>query len=228
MDLYEADYSQQEPRLYAHFANCERLLTGYNSTPVIDVHTLASQMMGIDRNHAKTLGLSIFNGMTPKTLAIQARTSMRAGRASSTTASSTTFPEIKALPRRRRLRGHARGYVRTILGRRQHFPDNLSTHVAVSRIIQGSAGDHMKVRLLDMLEWVEASRVPVDVLMTIHDAVIWQAECGAGIGEIRQILENNGPPLNLKTPMPVEIAAAATGPRRLAAAQTGAGSMSTR
>src|SRR3954466_1334738 len=28
MDLYEADYSQQEPRLYAHFAQCERLLTG--------------------------------------------------------------------------------------------------------------------------------------------------------------------------------------------------------
>ena len=30
MTLYEADYSQQEPRLYAHFARCERLLKGYN------------------------------------------------------------------------------------------------------------------------------------------------------------------------------------------------------
>jgi hypothetical protein len=66
--LYEADFSQQEPRLYAHFAQCARLLKGYNSTPVIDVHSLAAELMGIDRQLAKTLGLSIFNGMTPKTL----------------------------------------------------------------------------------------------------------------------------------------------------------------
>jgi DNA polymerase-1 len=69
MLLYEADFSQQEPRLYAHFAQCARLLEGYNSTPVIDVHSLAAELMGIDRQFAKTLGLSIFNGMTPKTLA---------------------------------------------------------------------------------------------------------------------------------------------------------------
>src|SRR3954470_22529442 len=204
MDFYEADYSQQEPRLYAHFANCERLLTGYNSTPVIDVHTLASQIMGIDRNHAKTLGLSIFNGMTPKTLAV--RLDVDEGRARDLyNGFFQTFPEIRRFRDDAAYVAQRRGYVRTILGRRQHFPDNLSTHVAVSRIIQGSAGDHMKVRLLDMLEWVAAAYVPVDVLMTIHDAVIWQAETGAGLNEIRQLLENNGPPLNLKTPMPVEI-----------------------
>jgi hypothetical protein len=43
--------------------------------------------------------------------------------------------------------------------------------------------------------------------MTIHDAVIWQSEAGAGVSELRQILENPGDPLFLSTPMPVEIAA---------------------
>ena len=43
--------------------------------------------------------------------------------------------------------------------------------------------------------------------MTIHDAVIWQAEGGMGITELREILENPGDPLFLSTPMPVEISA---------------------
>ncbi len=207
MDLYEADFSQQEPRLYAHFARCERLLKGYNNKPVIDVHTLASQLMGIDRNHAKTLGLSIFNGMTPRTLA--GRLGVDEPEAKRLYQDFfKAFPEIAEFKRDAASVAAQRGYVRTILGRRQHFPANLSTHVAVSRVIQGSAGDHMKVRLLEACQWVEACGAgQIDILMTIHDAVIWQSACGAGVSELREILENPGPPLNLSTPMPVEISA---------------------
>ena len=121
--------------------------------------------------------------------------------------SSGRFPEICNFKNDAARVAAQRGYVRTILGRRQHFPENLSTHVAVSSIIQGSAGDHMKVRLLDACKWVEACGAGnIDILMTIHDAVIWQAESGMGLTELRQILENNGAPLHLSTPMPVEIA----------------------
>jgi DNA polymerase-1 len=207
MTLYEADYSQQEPRLYAHFARCERLLQGYNNKPVIDVHTLASQLMGIDRNHAKTLGLSIFNGMTPRTLA--GRLGVDEPEAKRLYEDFfKAFPEIADFKRNAASVAAQRGYVRTILGRRQHFPPNLSTHVAVSRVIQGSAGDHMKIRLLEACQWVEACGAgQIDILMTIHDAVIWQSACGMGLGELRKILENNGAPLFLSTPMPVEISA---------------------
>ena len=205
MDLYEADFSQQEPRLYAHFAQCQRLLEGYNSTPVIDVHSLAAQLMGIDRNYAKTLGLSIFNGMTPRTLA--GRLGVEEPEAKRLyNEFFQAFPEIADFKRDAASVAAKRGYVRTILGRRQHFPSNLSLHVAVSRVIQGSAGDHMKVRLLEACQWVEACGAgEIDILMTIHDAVIWQAACGAGVTELRAILENPGEPLNLSTPMPVEI-----------------------
>ena len=207
MTLYEADYSQQEPRLYAHFAQCKRLLDGYNSKPVIDVHSLAAQLMGIERQFAKTLGLSIFNGMTPKTL------SGRLG-VGELEAKHLYYKFFEAFPEIALFKNDAasvaakRGYVRTILGRRQHFPPELSTHVAVSRVIQGSAGDHMKVRLLEACQWVEACGAgEIDILMTIHDAVIWQAACGVGLTELRDILENNGPPLFLSTPMPIEISA---------------------
>jgi len=205
MALYEADFSQQEPRLYAHFAKCQRLLEGYNSKPAIDVHSLAAELMGIDRQLAKTLGLSIFNGMTTKTLAGRLPVSdVEAKRLYQDFF--RAFPEIAEVKNDAASVAAKRGYVRTILGRRQHFPPNLSTHVAVSRVIQGSAGDHMKVRLLDACRWVEACGAGlIDILMTIHDAVIWQAEAGMGLTELREILENRGEPLNLSTPMPIEI-----------------------
>jgi DNA polymerase-1 len=205
MMLYEADFSQQEPRLYAHFAKCKRLLEGYNSKPVIDVHSLASKLMGINRDQAKTLGLSIFNGMTPKTLAGRLNVDeVEAKRLYNNFF--RAFPEIAQFKNDAASVAGQRGYVRTILGRRQHFPENLSTHVAVSRVIQGSAGDHMKVRLLDACQWVEACGAGlIDILMSIHDAVIWQAECGHGTTELRALLEDPGDPLFLSTPMPVEI-----------------------
>jgi DNA polymerase-1 len=207
MTLYEADYSQQEPRLYAHFAQCEALLKGYNNKPVIDVHTLAAKLMGIDRGFAKTLGLSIFNGMTPKTLAGRLGVSEPEAKRLYTDFFKA-FPEIAQFKSDAANVAAQRGYVRTILGRRQHFPSDLGYHVAVSRVIQGSAGDHMKVRLLEACQWVDACGAgQIDILMTIHDAVIWQAACGAGISELREILENPGEPLNLSTPMPVEISA---------------------
>jgi len=205
MMLQEADYSQQEPRLYAHFAKCERLLKGYNSKPVIDVHTLASQLMGIGRDQAKTLGLSIFNGMTPKTLAGRLNVDeVEAKRLYNSFF--RAFPEIAQFKDDAASVAGQRGYVRTILGRRQHFPENLSTHVAVSRVIQGSAGDHMKVRLLEACQWVEACGAGlIDILMSIHDSIIWQSEMGHGTTELRAILEDPGDPLWLSTPMPIEI-----------------------
>jgi DNA polymerase-1 len=120
------------------------------------------------------------------------------------------FPEIAHFKNDAANVAAKRGYVRTILGRRQHFPPELSTHVAVSRIIQGSAGDHMKVRLLDACKWVEACGAGlVDILMTIHDAVIWQAEGGMGLTELENARSSRTParPLFLSTPMPVEISA---------------------
>ena len=168
---------------------------------------MASSLMGIDRQFAKTLGLSIFNGMTPKTLATRLNVpELEAKRLYNDFF--RAFPEIAQFKNDAANVAAQRGYVRTILGRRQHFPQELSTHVAVSRIIQGSAGDHMKVRLLDACKWVEANGAGIiDILMTIHDAVIWQAEGGMGITELREILENPGDPLFLSTPMPVEISA---------------------
>jgi len=64
----------------------------------------------------------------------------------------------------------------------------------------------MKVRLLEACQWVEACGAGlIDILMSIHDSIIWQSEMGHGTTELRAILEDPGDPLWLSTPMPIEI-----------------------
>lgn len=201
-DFGEADVSQQEPRLYAHYGQDERLIAGYNSSPPTDVHTIASQRMGIDRDRAKTLGLSIFNGMQGRALAGRLKVD-RLTAENLIEDFLDTFPGIRAFRKDAPRVARDRGYIRTILGRRCYFMDPRSTYMAVSRIIQGSAADQMKLMMLRAFEYCEAYP-QVELLMSIHDSLMFQSWKGASLTEFQRVLEDNSV-LNLLVPMPVEV-----------------------
>ena len=198
----EADVSQQEPRLYAHYGEDEHLIAGYNAEPPTDVHTIASRAMNIDRDRAKTLGLSIFNGMQGKSLAAR----LKVDRMSAENLIEDfldEFPGIRQFRREAPGVARARGYIRTLLDRRAYFMDPRSIYMAVSRIIQGSAADQMKLMMLRAFEYADAYP-QVELLMSIHDSIMFQAEQGFGLSEFQRVLEDNSV-LNLRVPMPVEL-----------------------
>lgn len=198
----EADVSQQEPRLYAHFGEDQRLIDGYNSTPPVDIHTLASQLMRLDRDSAKTLGLSILNGMRGKTLA--GRLDIPRLEAEDLMARFlSVFPGVNAFRRNAPLVAEDRGFIRTILNRRCYFNDPSSTYMAVSRVIQGSAADQMKTMMLRAFEYCDAYP-QVELLMSIHDSLMFQAEKGFPLKDFQHCLEDNSV-LNLAVPMPVDL-----------------------
>jgi len=89
-----ADYSQQEPRLQAHYAilmaasakpckgfssaDCERLIAGaerieqiYRDNPRVDPHQITADMTGLPRKDAKTIYLGLCYGMGGGKLALQ-------------------------------------------------------------------------------------------------------------------------------------------------------------
>ena len=202
-DFGEADVRQQEPRFYAHYGKDARLIAGYNSEPEIDVHTLASQLMGIDRDKAKTLGLSIFNGMQAKSLAARLKVP-RYEAESLLTGFLDAFQGVKAFRQDAPWVAADRGFIRTTLHRRCYFTDPRSTYMAVSRIIQGSAADQMKLLLKRAFEYEEAHPDKVQILMSIHDLVIFQSAKGADLTEFEAILDDNSE-LELLVPMPVDI-----------------------
>lgn len=207
----EADVSQQEPRTYAHIANEEQLLVGYNATPFVDVHDRTSELMGIPRDYAKTLGLSLFNGMGERTLAERLNIPIPIAR-DLRHRFFASYPAIRQFCEDAPQVARSRGYIRTFLGRRAYF-SRLNYHMAVSRVIQGSAADQMKTALLQGFLFCEGTE-DVEILMTIHDSVIFQARPGADLEGFRRALEDmrafvqvlaDGTEISMRLPFPVDL-----------------------
>jgi DNA polymerase-1 len=200
-DFGEADVRQQEPRLFAVYGNERSLLDGYNANPPTDIHSIAAMHMGLERDYAKTLILSIFNGMGATGLA--ERLGAEYGEAERLLALfARTFPGIAAFRRNAQNVAYARGWVQTIYGRRANF-GQFDHHKAVSRIIQGSGADQIKLLLLRAFEYCEAYP-QVQVLLSIHDSVVFQRRRGFDLTEFQRVMEDNSV-LGLPLPFPMDV-----------------------
>ena len=209
-DLAESDVSQQEPRLYAHYSREESLLTGYNSNPPVDVHSITSKLLNIDRDRAKTLGLSIFNGMQAVSLAQRLKCTV-AEADGYLYRFFQAYPAIHDFTRIAPMAAARKGYVFTVLGRILHLRWD-ETRMAVSRVIQGGAADQMKLMLLRACEFAAAYPEKLQVLMSIHDSILWQRRKGWDHSEFTKVLEDNsefyqivnGEQIPMRVPFPLE------------------------
>lgn len=95
------------------------------------------------------------------------------------------MPEVPELIELSKKIGASRGYVKTILGRRTRFPQKQRLHKALNGVIQGSAADIMKQKLVEL----HAERKSTQFLLryTVHDEVdgdIPDQEHAKKVGEI--------------------------------------------
>jgi len=207
--LIEYDYSQIEPRLFSHYSDEPVLLSGYNSSPAIDMHSIAASYMGITREMAKSLNLGIMYTMGREKLAKQLGVSIDVA-TDMYYRWQQTFPNVKRLTKQASHVAETRGYVKTILGRRARFPDPRWAYRAANRIVQGGAADILKYMLVKVDDYLVANGLEEDVrmLLTIHDSILF--EIRDDILEVQRlkladILEDtNGPPFSLKVPMVVD------------------------
>ena len=204
-ELFEADAKQQEPRLFAYFSGDERLLEGYR-TGTIDIHDIAAAGLGIDRPHAKTLGLAILNLMQPRTLAMRMRWDLEKAEYFHR-GFLDTFPKIRDFQYKAKQIFLGTGYVRSILGRRARLPERWMAYRGSNRVIQNSAGDHLKTCLLRACEYAEAFPEKVQMLMTIHDSILGQRVIGEDISDLIAVMEAvpREPEFNLPIPIPFDV-----------------------
>ena len=203
-ELVEADAKQQEPRLYTYFSGDENLYHGYR-TDTLDIHDLTAGGLGIDRQFAKTMGLGLLGNMQPKSLSRHLRIPLE---------EATHFYNkfFEQFPSILRFQQDAKGifksthFVKSILGRKARLDDDRFAYRAVSRIIQNSGGDHIKLCLLRACEYAEACP-EVQMLLTIHDSVIYNRRIGFDDKELIAALEHVGEELGIDLPMPFEVGA---------------------
>lgn len=207
--FFEYDWSQAEPRLFAHYSGAAALLEGYNSTPFKDMHTVTAELLGVERDPtAKRMGMGILTGMQSKSLAdhmgcpeSQAQQWMAQFFGA--------YPEIKDFQSKAKARLLSRGYVYTILGRRCRLEDRRFAYRGTSKIIQGSQADMMKKKILDMDMMSEAAGDVAQLTMTIHDSIEGQRddtpEGKALLDEMVRVFNDvQSDPFNLRVPFVAE------------------------
>jgi DNA polymerase-1 len=205
--IFEMDVFQQEPHLFAHYSEDPNLVRGYSSEPPVDMHDLASQITGRERDDAKRLGMGLLTGLGMKELARRMGWTLSQAYAGADEFFGG-FPNIKVFQNTAKQVALERGFVRTILGRIANIPDPRFAYRAVSRIIQGSGADHIKTMVLRACQFEEANDGWFQMLLTIHDSLMFQAEPDpVRLKPLVDLVEDfQSPPFNLIVPMPVEIA----------------------
>lgn len=209
-EFYEADYSQCEPRLFAHYSQAEALVTGYNSNPPVDMHDVVAKMMNADRETvAKRMNMGLLTGMWPKTLAEHMGWDLAYAK-KMWNQWFAMLPEVREFQDGATHVMGTRGFVRTILKRRCRLDNPRFSYQATSRIIQGSNADILKWKLLEACRMAEQMGDTVQILLTVHDSINWQAEDSErGLAYSRDLVEAcqdvQGEPFLLRVPFKMDV-----------------------
>jgi DNA polymerase I-like protein with 3'-5' exonuclease and polymerase domains len=121
------DYSQQEPRLVAHYAlrfglnSAAPISEAYQEDPKTDFHQIVADMAEIDRKEAKTINLGLFYGMGKAKLQNELNVSKdKADELFNTYHGRVPF--VKQLMNKVMSTAQSKGQIKTLLGRRCRFP----------------------------------------------------------------------------------------------------------
>jgi DNA polymerase-1 len=196
----KADASQIEFRLFAHYSKDPKLIKAYNDDPMIDFHQIVSELMGVDRQDGKDLNFGMLYVMGRDKLA------RSLGKTREETDElydqyNQMFPGVRKLIYEAIEVAEKRGWVKTILGRRARFADDVASnknrtiindkfYIAINRIIQGSAADVLKLKLRDLYR--ERHSLGIHKLrLTVHDEFDFDVETEEAVQEIKRFLDTD-------------------------------------
>jgi DNA polymerase-1 len=184
-----SDAAQIEYRLFAHHAASPTVLKAYEDDPRVSFHKTVWNLVlpykpDLKYKPLKNLNFAKLYGAGPRKLALML--GMTEGEARSVLrVYAQLFPEVDALLARASRLAEERGYVRTFIGRRMRFPDKQRIHKALNGIIQGTAADVMKLKLIELYR--TRRETGLTLRLTVHDEVcgdVPDAEAAQRVDEI--------------------------------------------
>lgn len=183
------DWDQFEFRWFGHYVNDPMINKAYRDDSRADFYSVIAKMTGLPRNptagvrgNAKQMVLASVFGMGAGKLAQEMglpyseevrgdRTFLRAGPEAVEVMGKfyEAIPGIKAYLDKASNVARSRGFVRTALGRHLRFPGGQFTHKAGGLILQGSAADSMKYKLVQLHELLRGTEARM--VLTVHDEI---------------------------------------------------------
>lgn len=220
------DWAQMDFRVFAHYVANPRIFKMYRDNPDADFHQMVADMTGLPRSptvgikgNAKQINLGLVFGMGEGKLAQEmglpytiekdknGREWMRAGDEAKEVFKKyhEAVPGVKDLLSLASTRAKARGFVRTILGRRIRFPNGQFTHKAGGLIFQGSAADALKVKLVEVHEALRGTEARL--VLNVHDEFDVSAPkgsrdtIGADVQRVIRHFNGEGTPIKFDVPI---------------------------
>jgi DNA polymerase-1 len=185
--LIAADYSQIELRIMAHLSGDASLLAAFAENR--DVHqSTAAEVLGVplaevtpdQRRSAKAVNFGLIYGMSAFGLARQLGIS-RGDAQRYVDLYFERYPGVKRYMDETRAQARELGYVETVFGRRLYLPDIRSRNAALRQYaersainapMQGTAADIIKMAMIALDAWIEASGTPGRLIMQVHDELV--------------------------------------------------------
>ncbi|MCF6325658.1 MAG: DNA polymerase I [Devosiaceae bacterium] len=225
--LISADYSQIELRILAHIADIGALKTAFADG--LDIHAMtASEIFGVPikgmdpmiRRQAKAINFGIIYGISAFGLANQLSIS-RTEAGDYIKAYFEKFPGIKDYMESQKSLVKEHGFVETIFGRKVSFSNADSKNPAerafiersaINAPIQGSAADIIRRAMIKMEPALIAKNIAADMLLQVHDELIFEApiaEVDKAIAAISEVMINAPiPAIMLSVPLQIDARAA--------------------
>ena len=218
--LLAADYSQIELRVLAHLSGDENLIEAFKRDE--DLHTrTAALIFGIppeevtkeQREIAKRVNYATIYGVSAYRLSRELGIPQKEAQ-SYIDRYFERHPRVKQFIDEQIKKAEEQGYVTTILKRRRYLPHinsrnyNLRSYDqrnAINAPIQGSAADLMKLAMLRVHEKIKGGQLKADMLLQIHDELIFELNAKEVEGAVPVIKETMEGVMDLRVPLKVEI-----------------------
>jgi DNA polymerase I-like protein with 3'-5' exonuclease and polymerase domains len=188
------DASQIEFRLFGHYSKSDTIVNAYQQDPWTDFHLMMATNVlrgRVPRKQAKNVNFMRLYGGGNKKLSRMVGCTLREAEEMGQVYDEL-FPEAKELTSRAQRFAEDRGYVYTLYGRRARFRDWKKTYAALNRIIQGSAADVMKERLVALYE-----SGLMKLRVTVHDEINGDIEDQSKSELVTELLNDFSIPLRV-------------------------------
>jgi DNA polymerase I len=185
--IVSADYSQIELRIMAHISGDASLMRAF--TQGEDVHrATASEVFSVtplevdndQRRIAKVINFGLIYGMSSFGLASNLGITRDAAKLY-IDRYFARYPGVAAYMDDTRLRAKANGFVETVFGRRLWLPEinggsgprrQAAERAAINAPMQGTAADLIKLSMIAVQDWLEASGIGAKMIMQVHDELV--------------------------------------------------------
>ena len=186
----DADYSQIELRVLAHFSKDEKLIDAYKQAKDIHritasqvFHTPFDEVTSLQRRNAKAVNFGIVYGISSFGLS-QDLSITRKEAAQYIEKYFETYPSIKGFLDKTVEDAKKEGFVKTLYGRIRPIPELSSSNfmqrsfgerVAMNSPIQGTAADIMKIAMIKVDERLIREQLKSRIVLQVHDELLIEA-----------------------------------------------------